>query len=99
MLKQQEINGVLVKRFTPLLDDPFYVPKLKFVAALRREKADILHVHNIHVFPPFLVALLKHGKQKLLLQPHYHRFGQSPLRNSLLKLYKYTVNNVMRSRI
>ena len=98
MLKQQEINGVLVKRFTPLLDDPFYVPEPKFVAALRREKADILHVHNIHVFPPSLVALFKHGKQKLLLQPHYHRFGQSPLRNFLFKLYKYALNNVVFSR-
>jgi len=95
MLKQQEINGVLVKRFTPLLDDPFYVPEPRFVAELRREKADILHVHNIHIFPPFLVALFKHGKQKLLLQPHYHRFGQSPLRNSLLKLYRYALNNVV----
>jgi glycosyltransferase involved in cell wall biosynthesis len=97
MLKQEEINGVLVKRFTPLLDDPFYVPEPKFVATLLREKADILHVHT-YVFPPFLVALFKHGKQKLLLQPHYHPFGQSPLRNSLLKLYKYALNNVVFSR-
>lgn len=99
MLKQQEISGVLVKRFTPLLGDPLYVPEPEFVTALRREKADILHVHNIRILPPFLVALFKHGEQKLLLQPHCHRFGQSPLRNSLLKLYKYTVNNVMMSRI
>jgi len=33
-----------------------------------------------------------------LLQPHYHRFGQSPLRNSLLRLYKYALNNVVFSR-
>lgn len=99
MPKQQEINGVLVRRFIPLLGDPFYVAEPNFVAALRREKADVVHVHNIHTFPPFLVALFKHRKQKLLLQPHYHRFGQSPLRNSLLKLYKYTVKNVMGSRI
>ena len=98
MLRQEEINGVLVKRFVPLLGDPFYVPEPKFVAMLLREKADILHVHNIHVFPPFLVALFKHGKQKLLLQPHYHRFGQSPLRNFLFKLYKYALNNVVFSR-
>lgn len=98
MLKQEEINGVLVKRFTPLLGDPFYVPEPKFVSALLREKADIFHVHNVHVFPPFLVALFKHRRQKLLLQPHYHRFGQSPLRNSLLGLYKYALNNVVFSR-
>lgn len=99
LLEQQEINGVLVRRFISLMHDPFYVTEPKFVAALRREKADIVHVHNIHTFLPSIVALFKHRKQKLLLQPHYHRFGQSPLRNSLLKLNKYTVKNVMMSRI
>lgn len=94
----QNVNGVLVKRFSPIFDDPFYVPEPKFITSLRREKADIIHVHNIHTLLPFLVTLLKHGRQKLLLQSHYHRFGQSSFRHSLLKLYQYGLNHMVFSR-
>jgi glycosyltransferase involved in cell wall biosynthesis len=95
----QRVNGVTVKRFSPILDDPFYIPEPKFVASLLREKVDIIHVHNVHTLLPFIVALCKRQSQKLLLQPHYHRFGQSPLRYSLLKLYRYGLDNVISSRI
>jgi len=97
--RRQRVNGVLIKRFVPLLGDPFYFPEPCFVASLRRERADIVHVHNIHVLLPFLVALFKHRKQKLLLQPHYHRFGQSSFRHSLLKLYVHVLNSVVFSRV
>jgi glycosyltransferase involved in cell wall biosynthesis len=94
----QDLNGVLVKRFSPLLDDPFYVPEPGFVASLRREKADIIHVHNIHTLLPFIVALSKRPEQKLFLQPHYHRFGQSSFRHALLRLYRHGLSNVVLSR-
>ena len=96
--KQQETNGVLIKRFAPLFGDPLYFPEPRFMASLRREKADIIHAHNAHTLPLFLAALLKHRKQRFLLQPYYHRFGQSTVRNSLLKLYKYGLNNMVFSR-
>jgi len=95
----QHVNGVIVKRFSPILDDPFYIPEPKFIASLRREKADIIHVHNVHTLLPFIVALCKRRRQKLLLHPHYHRFGQSSLRYSLLRLYRYGLGNVVSSRI
>jgi glycosyltransferase involved in cell wall biosynthesis len=95
----QHVNGVIVKRFNPILDDPFYIPEPKFVTYLRREKADIIHVHNVHTLLPFIVALCKRRRQKLLLHPHYHRFGQSSLRYSLLMLYRYGLGNVVSSRI
>jgi glycosyltransferase involved in cell wall biosynthesis len=82
-----------------MLDDPFYIPEPKFVTSLRREKADIIHIHNVHTLLPFIVALCKHRRQKLLLHPHYHRFGQSSLRHSLLRLYRYGLSNVISSRI
>jgi len=99
MKKQEEINGVLVTRFNPLIRDPFFIPEPRFVSALQQEQADIIHVHNIHVFPPFLVGLFKRREQRLLLQPHYHRYGQSPIRNSLLKLYRYVLNKLVFPRI
>jgi glycosyltransferase involved in cell wall biosynthesis len=95
----EHVNGVIVKRFSSVLDDPFYIPEPKFIASLRREKADIIHVHNVHTLLPFIVALCKRRRQKLLLHPHYHRFGQSPLRYSLLRLYRYGLGNVVSSRI
>jgi glycosyltransferase involved in cell wall biosynthesis len=95
----QCVNGVLVKRFSPVLDDPFYIPELKFINSLRREKADIIHVHNVHTFLPFIAAVCKRRRQKLLLHPHYHRFGQSPFRHSLLRLYRCGLDNAVFSRI
>src|SRR3989304_6370304 len=84
----ENIGGVLVKRFTSLVADPLYLPEPKFVVSLRKEKADIIHVHNIHTLPPLIVALCRRSDQKLLLQPHYHRYGQSPFRHSFFELYK-----------
>jgi glycosyltransferase involved in cell wall biosynthesis len=95
----QHVNGVTVKRFSPVLNDPFYIPEPRFIASLRREKADIIHVHNVNTLLPFVVALCKRQNQRLLLQPHYHQFGQSSLRNSLLMLYRYGLSNMIFSRI
>lgn len=95
LLSQQKVNGVLVKRFKPLIGDPLFLPELKFLMALKKENADIIHVHNIHTLLPFFAALFKKKKQKLLLQPHYHRFGQTSLRHFLFKLYKYVLNTMV----
>jgi glycosyltransferase involved in cell wall biosynthesis len=84
----EDVNGVTVKRFTALFGDPLYLPETKFSASLRKEEADILHIHNIHTFPPLIAALNKAESQKLVLQPHYHRYGQTPLRHSLFQLYQ-----------
>lgn len=92
--KQQKINQVLVKRFEAILSDPFFLPEPRFIASLMHEKADLIHVHNVHTLPPFIVAAAK-GKRKLVLQPHYHRFGQSVLRHSLFELYKYALKKTV----
>jgi glycosyltransferase involved in cell wall biosynthesis len=93
--RQQRISQVFVKRFSPLLGDPFFLPEPKFIMDLQREKADIIHVHNVHTIPPFIVALVKDEKQKMLLQPHYHRFGQTVFRHSLFGFYKYALRNIV----
>jgi glycosyltransferase involved in cell wall biosynthesis len=94
----QRINEVIIKRFNAILDDPFYIPEPKFITSLSQEKADIIHVHNAHTSLPFIAALCKHRGQKLLLHSHYHRFGQSPLRHSLLKLYRRGLESMVSSR-
>jgi glycosyltransferase involved in cell wall biosynthesis len=84
----ENVNGVIVKRFVALYGDPLYLPETRFSSSLRKENADIIHVHNIHTFPPLIAALRKTYRQKLVLQPHYHRYGQTPLRHSLFRLYQ-----------
>ena len=95
----QRVNGVVVKRFNPVFGDPFYVPDPEFVTSLRKEQADIVHVHNVHTSLPLIVGQHKRRRQKFLLQTHYHRFGQSPLRHSLLRLYRYGLGSLVSSRI
>lgn len=96
--RRQMLSGVLVKRFAPLFGDPLYFPELGFVKGLRQEKADIVHVHNAHTLPPFLAALSSRREQRFLLQPYYHRFGQSSFRDSLLRLYKFGLKSVVLPR-
>jgi glycosyltransferase involved in cell wall biosynthesis len=40
-------------------------------------------------------SLLKTRRQKLVVQPHYHRFGQTSLRNALFTLYKQVISNLV----
>lgn len=84
----ETVNGVVVKRFAPIVDDPLYLPEPRFISALRQENVDVAHVHNIHTLPPVVVAAFRRLDQKMVLQPHYHRYGQSPLRESLFQFYK-----------
>jgi len=89
-LPQQEwANGVLVKRYRPVFNDPAYVPPPSFLRDLRNLNADILHVHNIHSFLPLFTSLVKKSNQKLILQPNYHRFGQSLVRDTFFSFYKF----------
>lgn len=84
----QIINGVCIKRFKPLISDPFYIPEPSFVSNFRRETTNIVHVHNIHTLLPFITTAFKHKKQKIILQPHYHSVGQTSVRNLLFSGYK-----------
>lgn len=98
-VKEQKINEVLVKRFKPLVGDPLYLPPPSFIEAMRKENVDIVHVHNAHTFIPIFVALSKRRRQKLVLQPHYHKFGQTRVRNLLLSLYKYSLDMLVFPRV
>jgi len=94
-VEEEDVNGVLVKRFQPLIGDPLYLPQTNFIKAVRNEKADVIHVHNVHTLLPTLTALAKRNRQKLLLQPHYHRFGQTIIRNFLLRIYRNSLDKLV----
>lgn len=99
LAERQIVNGIQVKRFRALVSDPVFFPSLKLLVALRRENAEIIHVHNVHTLPPFFTAIFKKRHQKLVLQPHYHRFGQTRFRHLLLKLYTFLVNHMVLHRV
>jgi glycosyltransferase involved in cell wall biosynthesis len=94
----ENVNGVTVKRFAPLFGDPLYLAEPSFLASLHKEKVDVIHAHNIHTFPPLIAALSKPSGCKLVLQPHYHRYGQTPLRHSLFKMYLKTCRGLLFSQ-
>jgi glycosyltransferase involved in cell wall biosynthesis len=87
-------DGVLIKEFKPIVGDPFYIPPHHFVHSLNREDADIIHVHNIHTLLPIFITALKRRPRSILLQPHYHRYGQNIVRNVLLSIHKRVLKTV-----
>ncbi len=97
--KQETINGVYVKRSRPIIGNPLYLPVPDFITYIRGEDVDVIHVHNIHTLLPFLVSLLKRGNERLILQPHYHRFGQTAVRHFLFARYKQLIRTMACHRV
>lgn len=85
---EEYVKGVLVKRYRALIADPLFFPSFKFLMAIRNDDATILHIHNIHVMVLLFVALLKKSNQMLIIQPHYHRFAQTRIRDLFFGFYK-----------
>ena len=73
------------------MGDPLFLPPLSFLKDLRKEKPAIIHVHNLQNIFPLFVSVFKRKEQLLVLQPHYHRYGQTLLRHLLLELYKIVI--------
>jgi 1,2-diacylglycerol 3-alpha-glucosyltransferase len=94
----ESINGVLVKRYRHVIGDPFFLPQLSFFEDLRREGTAIIHVHNLQNIFPLFISLAKSNNQTIVLQPHYHRYGQTPLRHSLFTIYKAVIPRVVINR-
>lgn len=96
--KTETINGVLIKRYRPLVGDPLFLPPLSFLKDLRRENPAIIHVHNLQNIFPLFISLVKKPDQLLVLQPHYHRYGQTLPRHLLLTLYKKVIPKLILDR-
>lgn len=82
------ISGVFVRKYKPLFGNPLCIPPPKLIRDLYEEKMDVVHVHNIHTLLPLSIVLGLKRPPKLVLQPHYHRYGQNIARNLLFSLYK-----------
>lgn len=90
--KQEHHNGVRITRFKSLAPkNAFYLaPQLYFY--LKRQDYDIVHAHNYHAFPALFACSAAKGR--FIFTPHYHGGSHSPLRNLLLKAYRWIGRSV-----
>jgi len=87
-IKETE-KGIIVKRFNPIIGDPFYMPPHSLTEDLSKENANIIHVHNVNTLLPACIASSrKQFSRAMVLQPHYHRHGQNAVRNLFFSIYK-----------
>jgi len=97
--KNKYENKPYIKVYTSVISDPFYVPPPRLFLELHRERADIIHVHNVHTLLPALVVLQLRGTSSgLILQPHYHKYGQGIVRNVSFTIFKKIIlSKILRS--
>jgi glycosyltransferase involved in cell wall biosynthesis len=84
--KEEEISGVLVRRFKSFSPNNAYHISLQMRRELRRSEFDIVHGHNYHAFPLLFSRFAK--RSKFIVTAHYHGHGHTLVRDFLLKLYK-----------
>jgi len=84
--KDEEKNGVLIRRFRSFSPGNAYFFSFEMLRELRRSRFDIVHGHNYHAFPLLLSKYAK--KEKFIVSPHYHRHGTTAFRDMLIRLYK-----------
>ncbi len=84
--KEEEINGVLIRRFASFSPNNAYHFSFEMLKCLRQSQFDIVHGHNYHALP--LLFSRYATKEKFIVTPHYHRRGATLFRDMLIKLYK-----------
>ena len=84
--QEEDINGVLVRRFSGFSPQNAYHISIAMLRELKRSEFDIVHGHNYHAFPAFFARYA--SKKIFIVTPHYHGHGSSMLRDCLIKLYK-----------
>ena len=85
--REEEINGVRVRRFKSFSPSDAYHVSLAMTRELSKAKFDIVHGHNYHALPLYFAKNAEAGK--FIVTPHYHGGGHTPVRNFLIKLYHH----------
>jgi len=84
--KEEEINGILVKRFKSFSPSGAYHISFEMARELRRSNFDIVHGHSYHALPLYFARNAR--AKRFVVTPHYHGHGHTPVRNFFIKLYK-----------
>ena len=83
---EEEINGVLVRRFKSFSPNNAYHLSLGMLKEIRRFQFDIVHGHDYHALPLFLSRYA--NRKRFIVTPHYHRHGVTSFRDILIRSYK-----------
>ena len=84
--REEQVNGVVVRRFQSFSPGNAYYFSLELLRELRESRFDIVHGHNYHAIP--LLFSRCAGRQRFIVSPHYHRYGTTVLRRALISIYK-----------
>jgi len=84
--KEEEVNGVLVRRFKCFAPHNAYYLSFEMWNELKKSEFDIVHGHSYHTLPLYLSRYAK--RARYVVTPHYERYGGTRFRTFLLKLYK-----------
>ena len=83
---EEKINGVLVRRFKSFSPGNAYHISLKMERELKKSEFDIVHGHNYHALPLYFSRNAK--SKSFIVNPYYHVYGSTPIRDLFIKLYK-----------
>lgn len=83
---EEKINGVLLRRFKSFSPGNSYHISLEMASELKKSEFDIVHGHNYHALPLYYSRNAK--SKRFIVNPYYHVYGSTPIRNFLIKLYK-----------
>ena len=89
---EEEINGVLVRRFKSFAPANAYHLSPDMARQLNKAEFDIVHGHSYHAFPLYFCRYAK--RSRFVVTPHYHGRGHTPIRDILLRLYKALGKNI-----
>lgn len=84
--KEEEINGVQVRRFKSFSPSDAYHISFGMARELKKARFDIVHGHNYHALPLYFARNAR--AKKFVATPHYHGHGHTPVRDFFIKLYK-----------
>jgi glycosyltransferase involved in cell wall biosynthesis len=84
--REEKINGVLVRRFKSFSPGDSYYLSLAMARELKKSEFDIVHGHNYHALPLYFSRNAE--RKRFIVNPYYHVYGITPLRDFLIKLYK-----------
>lgn len=86
--KEEEINGVTVKRFLSFApNEAYYLAPQIYHCFKRNDYYDIIHTHSYHAFPALFASFAAKGK-RLIFTPHYHGTGHTFFRKLLHRPYR-----------
>lgn len=96
--RTERLDGVLVRRFPTIAGDPvfFLSPRLLRWAWRHADRYRLIHAHSYHTLVPLAVAVgARRAGVPLVVTPHYHATGHTPLRSLLHIPYRPVAGRVL----